>query len=217
MDSIATSYPATKNYIAGQFIEDDYKKMDVISPIDGSVISQVPLSSKKAVDDAVQAAKKAFPNWSSYTLKERVQVFFRFRSLLEKHIKELTQLVHIENGKTLLEAEAEVLKGIELCEFACSLPQIISDEIQEVSKGVECRTSHVPLGIVACITPFKFPFMVPLWTAPNAIALGNCMIIKPSELVPLSVQRIAELLKEAGLPDGVFNIVNGDKEIVEAL
>ncbi len=211
------NHPTSKNYIAGQFKDHDYKKMDVFSPLDGTVISTVPLSDNKALEEAVAAAQKAFPAWSALTMKERVQIFFKFRTLLEENIDELTEIVHIENGKIRSEAKAEVLKGIELCEFACSMPQLINDQIQEVSQGVECRTSHHPLGIVASITPFNFPFMVPLWTMPNAIALGNCMIMKPSELVPLSVQRIAELLKEAGLPDGVFNIVNGDKVIVEAI
>lgn len=122
-----------------------------------------------------------------------------------------------ENGKTYGEAVAEVEKSIELTEFATSLPQLITGEILEVSKGVECRTEHVPLGVVASIVPFNFPAMVPNWTIPNAIALGNCMIIKPSEKVPLSTARLAQLLKEAGLPDGVLNIVNGDSEIVNAI
>lgn len=191
--------------------------MEVVSPLDGAAISEVPLSGKEALDEAVAAARQAFGAWSQTTIKERVQVLFRFRALLEKHKTELTGLIRLENGKTPEEAEAEVLKGIELSEFACSLPQILNDEIQEVSKGVECRTSHVPIGVVASITPFNFPLMVPLWTIPNAISLGNCMILKPSELVPLSAQRIAEMLHEAGLPDGVFNIVNGDREIVEAI
>ncbi len=191
--------------------------MDILSPIDGTTISAVPLSDKSALDEAVKAAKKAFLDWSGRTIKERVQVFYKFRSLLEENIEELTELVHIENGKTHSEARAEVLKGIELTEFACSLPQLLNDEIQEVSKGVECRTSHAPLGVVASITPFNFPHMVPLWTMPNAVALGNCLILKPSEQVPLSAQRIADLLEKAGLPAGVFNIVNGDREIVEAI
>ncbi len=191
--------------------------MDVISPLDGTVISSVPLSSKSDLDEAVKAAQAAFPAWSALTLKERTQVFYKFRNLLESNMQELSALVSHENGKTFGEAQAEVLKGMELSEFACSLPTLVNDEIQEVSKGVECRTSHMPLGVVASIAPFNFPFMVPLWTIPNALALGNCMILKPSELVPLSSQRIAELLKEAGLPDGVFNIVNGDREIVEAI
>lgn len=206
-----------QNYIGGKFQNGASRSMNVESPLDGTIISEVPLSGAETVEAAVQAAKAALPAWSALTIKERVQIFFKFRTLLEENIDELTELVHLENGKTHGEARAEVLKGIELTEFACSLPQILNDEILQVSQGVECRTSHLPVGIVASITPFNFPFMVPLWTAPNAIALGNCMIMKPSELVPLSAQRIAELFKEAGLPDGVFNIVNGDKEIVEAL
>ena len=211
------TYPDARNYIAGTFRDDGPHSMPVVSPLDGRTIASVPLSGKDTLDQAVAAAARALPEWSSRTIKERVQVFFRFRSLLEEHKDELARLVSTENGKTLGEAEAEVLKGIELSEFACSLPQILSDEIQEVSKGVECRTSHIPMGIVASITPFNFPFMVPLWSLPNALSLGNCMILKPSELVPLSAQKIAELLQQAGLPDGVFNIVNGDKEIVEAI
>jgi malonate-semialdehyde dehydrogenase (acetylating)/methylmalonate-semialdehyde dehydrogenase len=136
---------------------------------------------------------------------------------LEKNLQELAALVSEENGKTPGEATAELEKCVELTEFACSLPQLVTGEVLEVSKGVECRTEHVPLGVVASIVPFNFPSMVPNWTIPNAIALGNCMVIKPSEKVPLSVGRLAQLLKEAGLPDGVFNVVHGDSEIVEAI
>ena len=207
----------TKNYIHGTYMDDNYEKIDVISPIDGSLLSTMPMSDAAAVDQAVKSAQKAFESWSALTLKERVQVFFRFRTLLDKHREELANLVHKENGKTIGEATAEVDKGIELCEFACSLPQIVRDEVQEVSQGVECRTTHVPMGVVACITPFNFPHMVPLWTIPNALALGNCMVLKPSELVPLSAMRIGELLAEAGLPNGVLNIVTGGKAVVEAI
>jgi malonate-semialdehyde dehydrogenase (acetylating)/methylmalonate-semialdehyde dehydrogenase len=207
----------TLNYIAGQLSNGSERWLDVLSPLSGEILSSVCLSGYDAVDKAVKAAQAAFPEWSSKTLKERVQVFFKFRSLLEANMQELIDLVHLENGKTKDEAKAEVDKGIELCEFACSLPQIVHDVIQEVSRGVECRTTHVPLGVVASITPFNFPHMVPLWTIPNALALGNCMVLKPSEIVPLSAMRIAELLKEAGLPDGVLNIVHGDKEVVEAI
>jgi malonate-semialdehyde dehydrogenase (acetylating)/methylmalonate-semialdehyde dehydrogenase len=207
----------TMNFIHGVLSNGQDNSMEVISPLDGSVISRVVLSGRKELDQAVNSAQRAFPGWSGKTLKERVQVFFQFRRLLEENIDSLTDLVVLENGKTQDEAKAEVLKGIELCEFACSLPQLINDEIQEVSKGVECRTSHVPVGIVASITPFNFPHMVPLWTIPNAIALGNCLILKPSEQTPISAIRIGELLKEAGLPDGVLNVVHGDKQIVEAI
>ena len=211
-------YQAIKNYVNGQFVEASTdRKMDVISPIDGKHLSTVPMSTYADLDSAVAAAKEAFPKWSRTPIKERVQIFFRYRSLLEKYLAELAELCSEENGKIYSESVAEIEKCIELTEFAVSLPQLVTGEVLEVSRGVECRTEHAPLGVVASIVPFNFPSMVPNWTMPNALALGNCMIIKPSERVPLSCGRIAELLKEAGLPDGVFNIINGDVEIVEAI
>ncbi len=211
-------YAPVQNYINGRFVPaTSERKMEVISPLDGTLLATVPMSPAKDLDTAVAAAKAAFPAWSRTPIKERVQVFFRYKYLLEKHLQELGELVSEENGKTIGEAIAEVEKCIELTEFATSLPQLVTGEVLEVSKGVECRTEHVPLGVVASIVPFNFPSMVPNWTIPNAIALGNCMVIKPSEKVPLSVGRIAELLKEAGLPDGVFNVVHGDSEIVNAI
>ncbi|MEK6152054.1 CoA-acylating methylmalonate-semialdehyde dehydrogenase [Flavobacteriaceae bacterium 3-367] len=209
--------PQVKNFIDGSFERNGHTPMDVISPLDGSIISSLPLSTYDDVDKAVQVARKAYPEWSGKTLKERVQIFFKYRTLLEEHMEELTNLVQLENGKTYGEAKAEVEKSMELCEFAVSMPQIVVNEIQEVSKGVECRIERKPLGVVACITPFNFPNMVPHWTMPNALVLGNTMVMKPSELVPLSTMRMAELLQEAGLPKGVFNIVNGGKEVVEAI
>jgi malonate-semialdehyde dehydrogenase (acetylating)/methylmalonate-semialdehyde dehydrogenase len=217
MPITATPHPQVKNYIGGKFSASVNKKIDVLSPIDGTVISTVPLSTINDLNEAVLSASQAFPNWSAMPIKERVQIFYRYKSLLEKNLKELARLVHEENGKTLDESIAEVEKSIELTEFACSMPQLIPGKILEVSKGVECRIDYKPLGVVASIGPFNFPHMVPHWTIPNALVLGNCMILKPSEQVPLSSNRIAEMLKEAGLPDGVFNIVNGDKEIVEAI
>ncbi len=211
-------YPAIQNYINGVFVSHTGdRKLEVISPIDGTVLSTVPMSTPQDLDTAVQAAKAAFPGWSKTPIKERVQVFFRYKYLLEKNLKELAELCSEENGKTYGESVAEIEKCIELTEFATSLPQLVTGEVLEVSKGVECRTEHVPLGVVASIVPFNFPAMVPNWTIPNAIALGNCMIMKPSEKVPLCCGRLAELLKEAGLPDGVLNIVHGDVAIVEAI
>lgn len=211
-------YHAIQNYINGQFVAASTSKtMDVVSPLDGKLLSTVPMSSSQDLDNAVRAAQAAFPAWSKTPIKERVQVFFRYKTLLEKHLKELAELCSEENGKTYGESVAEIEKCIELTEFATSLPQLITGELLEVSKGVECRTEHVALGVVASIVPFNFPSMVPNWTIPNAIALGNCMIIKPSEKVPLSCGRLAELLKEAGLPDGVFNVVHGDVDIVNAI
>jgi len=210
-------YSEVKNFIDGKFTSNGQARMDVLSPINGEVISKVLLSKKNDLDAAVESAKKAFPAWSATPIKERVQIFYRYRNLMEKHMDELSYITHLENGKTIDEARAEVEKSIELTEFACSLPQLIGGEILEVSKGVECRIDHAPLGVVASIAPFNFPHMVPHWTIPNAIALGNCMILKPSEQVPITSSYIADMLKEAGLPDGVFNVVNGDKDIVEAI
>ncbi len=211
-------YAPIANYINGQFVPASTSQtMNVVSPLDGTLLSTVPMSASTDLDAAVAAAKAAFPIWSKTTIKERVQVFFKYKYLLEQHLKELAMLCSEENGKTYGESVAEIEKCIELTEFATSLPQLVTGEVLEVSRGVECRTEHVPLGVVASIVPFNFPAMVPNWTLPNAIALGNCMIMKPSEKVPLCCGKIAELLKEAGLPDGVFNIVHGDVAIVNAI
>ncbi len=210
-------YPIVKNRINRQLISPTDHLLDVISPLNGEVISQVVLSDSDSVDGAVVSAQQAFTRWSGMTIKERVQIFFKYKSLLEKHMEELSELIHEENGKTMVESRAEIEKAIELTEFACSLPQLVSGEIQEVSRGVECRSERIPLGVVASITPFNFPSMVPNWTLPNAIALGNTLILKPSEQVPLSANRLAELLDDAGLPPGVLNIVHGGPQAVEAI
>ena len=215
---MSMKYPKTQNFINGKLVNAQTdKQLDIISPVDGSLLSTVPLSTSADLNQAVAAAKAAFPGWSKTPIKERVQVFFKYKTLLEKNLKELAALCSEENGKTYGESVAEIEKSIELTEFATSLPQLVTGEVLEVSRGVECRTEHVALGVVASIVPFNFPSMVPNWTLPNAIALGNCMIMKPSEKVPLSCMRLAELLKEAGLPDGVFNVVHGDVTIVEAI
>ncbi len=207
-----------QNYIGGSWQDrNGHKTISVENPSTGEVISRVPLSEAKDVDEAVKAAAHAFPLWSATPIKERVQVFFRYKNLLEQHTQELAELVHRENGKIMSEAIAEIEKSIEVTEFACSMPQLTSGEILEVSRGVECRIDRYPVGVVASITPFNFPAMVPNWTIPNALVLGNTMVLKPSELVPMSSCRLADLLKEAGLPDGVFNIVHGGQETVEAI
>jgi malonate-semialdehyde dehydrogenase (acetylating)/methylmalonate-semialdehyde dehydrogenase len=211
-------YAELRNYVGGNFVAPTGRPfLDVYDPSSGNVISKVPLSESAEVDAAVTAARAAFPAWAATPIKERVQVFYKYKALLERHIDELAALVTEENGKIVSEARAEVLKSAELTEFACSLPQIAPGEVLEVSRGVECRIERYPLGVVASIAPFNFPNMVPNWTIPNAIALGNCMILKPSELVPISAGRIAELLKEAGLPAGVFQVVHGGREAVEAI
>lgn len=216
-DSTALKYAVAQNYVGGRWVPGDGPLADVFNPASGQVISRVPLCTAAAADTAAAAARAALPAWAATPIKERVQIFFRYRALLERHLDELSALIVEEHGKVPGEARAEVLKAIELCEFACSLPQIVAGEVLEVSKGVECRSERHPVGVVAAITPFNFPSMVPHWSIPNALALGNCMVLKPSERVPLSAGRIAALLTEAGLPDGVFNVVHGGQAVVEAI
>ena len=210
-------YPAVHNVIAGAPHNSALHELDVFNPSTGTVLSRVPMSGHNEVDLAVKAAQKAWPAWAATPIKERVQVFYKYKALLERDIAQLAALITEENGKIDSDARAEVLKAAELTEFACSLPQITAGEVLEVSRGVECRIERFPLGVVASIAPFNFPIMVPNWSMPNAIALGNCFILKPSELVPLSAIKIAELLREAGLPEGVFQVVHGGKEVVEAI
>ena len=210
-------YQEVKNYINGQFVSCNNKRIDVDSPLTGTIISTVPLSAYNDVDAAVKAAKNAFPAWSGMTSKMRSQILYTYRQIVEQNVEMLAAVIHEENGKTMDEAIAEVRKSIELTEFACSIPQIAVGDVLEVSVGVECRIEYAPLGVVACINPFNFPHMVPHWTVPNAIALGNCIVLKPSELAPITAMKMAEMLKQAGLPDGVFNIVNGSKDVVEAI
>jgi malonate-semialdehyde dehydrogenase (acetylating)/methylmalonate-semialdehyde dehydrogenase len=210
-------YPDVRHWIGGEWVAGGPRFQDVHSPADGQVISRVPLGDAALVDRATQAATAAFAKWSATPIKERVQVFFRYKALLERDIKSLAALITLEHGKLAGEAEAEILKAIELTEFACSMPQLVAGEVLEVSRGVECRVERYPIGVVAAINPFNFPSMVPHWTIPNAIAMGNSFIMKPSELVPLSAGKIAELLAEAGLPAGVFNIVHGDRVVAEVL
>jgi malonate-semialdehyde dehydrogenase (acetylating)/methylmalonate-semialdehyde dehydrogenase len=210
-------YPAVRNFIDGRLSVFGGEHLDVVSPLDGSLLSRVPLSTATELDAAVAAADRAFASWSQRTLKERSLVFFAYRALLARHADELASLIHEENGKTLDEGRAEVAKAIDVTEFSCSLPQLAAGEVLEVSPGVECREERVPLGVVASITPFNFPCMVPHWTIPIAICLGNCLILKPSEKVPLTAQRTAELLSEAGLPAGVFSVVHGDGRVASAI
>lgn len=206
-----------ENYVGGKRVAVSGPTLPVHAPATGAVIAQVPVSSAADVDTAVRAAKLALPGWSATPIKERVQVLFRYRALVEQQLDELSALIVQEHGKVMSEARAEWLKAIELVEFACSLPQLATGEILEVSHGVECRSERTAVGVVASIVPFNFPSMVPHWTMPNAIALGNTMLLKPSEFVPLSAMRVAELLTEAGLPAGVFNVVHGTRETSEAI
>ena len=191
---------------------------DIFNPSTGRVSGSVSLASAKDVDVVVQAARKALPGWAATPPAKRATVMFEFRDLLKKNIEELAVLLSAEHGKTIPDAKGEIARGIEVVEFVCGIPQLLKGEYSEaVAANVDSFSIRQPVGVVAGITPFNFPAMVPLWMYPVAIACGNTFILKPSEKDPSVVIRIAELLAEAGLPDGVFNVVNGDKEAVDAL
>ncbi|MCA9600282.1 MAG: CoA-acylating methylmalonate-semialdehyde dehydrogenase [Myxococcales bacterium] len=207
-----------RNYVFGELSEASTgKSMPVENPRHGKVMSSVTLSGAEDVNRAVEAARRGFEAWREVPIKERAQVFYRLKSLLERDLEELSWLVSHENGKTIEDARASVQKGIECVEFGASLPAVAAGEHLEVSRGVTCTESHAPLGVVAGVTPFNFPIMVPMWMLPQAIVGGNAFILKPSEQVPLTPMKIAALFEEAGLPKGVFNVVNGGPDAVNAL
>ena len=191
---------------------------DVYNPATGKVAGQVPLASRAEVDRAIAVANAAFPGWAGLTPLRRARVMFKFKELIERHADELSAIVTSEHGKVLSDALGEVTRGLEVVEFACGIPQLLKGEFtEEVGTGIDSWSVRQPLGVVAGITPFNFPVMVPLWMIPVALACGNCFVLKPSERDPSAAVRIAELLKEAGLPDGVFTVIHGDKEAVDAI
>ncbi len=207
-----------RNFIGGQWVEPSGAgAASVVSPYVNRSIGQVLLSSKSDVDAAVAAAKEAFAHWKGTPIKERCQVLFRFRQNVLNKIDDISHIAASECGKTFEEAKAGIMKGLEVVEFALSLQNMDAGSAQEVSRGVTCQYKREPLGVVVGITPFNFPAMVPMWMYPIAIALGNCFILKPSEKVPLTSQIMADIFKASGLPDGVFSVVNGNKDTVNAL
>jgi malonate-semialdehyde dehydrogenase (acetylating)/methylmalonate-semialdehyde dehydrogenase len=191
---------------------------NVYNPSSGEVIGRVPMGSAADVDAAVQAALKAFPAWADTPVTKRANVMFKFRELLNQHFDELVKLCTRENGKTIEESKGDVRRGIEVVEFACGIAHMSKGEsLPQIADELDAVTMREPIGVCAGITPFNFPAMVPLWMYPVAIACGNTFILKPSEKVPLTANRMAELLTEAGLPDGVMNVVQGGREVVDAL
>jgi malonate-semialdehyde dehydrogenase (acetylating)/methylmalonate-semialdehyde dehydrogenase len=191
---------------------------DVFNPSTGQVIARVPLCDARETGEVVAAAAAALPAWSESPVVERARVMFQFRALLHKNFDELAALVTREHGKTLAESRAEVNRGIEVVEFACGIPSLIAGEVlPNIASEVDAEAVRHSVGVCVGITPYNFPFMVPLWMFPIALTCGNTFVLKPSEKVPLSAVRLGELLVEAGLPPGVFNIVHGDKECVDAL
>ncbi|HWM11745.1 MAG TPA: CoA-acylating methylmalonate-semialdehyde dehydrogenase, partial [Solirubrobacteraceae bacterium] len=191
---------------------------EVTDPATGEVVARVPFATREDVDRTVQTAAKAGAEWGAASLTKRTQVMFAFRDLVHRHKDDLAALITREHGKVVSDARGEVTRGLEVVEFACGLGQLLKGEMTpQVSGGVDSHSMRMPLGVVAGITPFNFPVMVPLWMAPVALACGNAFILKPSEQDPSPSIRLAELLQEAGLPDGVFSVVHGDKEAVDAI
>src|SRR6186997_469682 len=191
---------------------------DVFNPSTGRVQASVPFCTADEIDRAVRAAFEALLPWSETPAVDRARVMFRFREKLQAHFDELAALVTREHGKTLAEARAEMQRGIEMVEFACGIPSLLMGQsLENLAPSVDCETSRHPVGVCVGITPFNFPSMVPLWMFPVAITCGNTFVLKPSEKVPLSAIKLGELLTEAGLPPGVFNILHGDKSAVDAL
>lgn len=213
-----TEYLPVRNWIGGEWC--DGSKGDwlpIENPRHGRPLGRMTMSGAIDVDAAVAAAKKAFPAWKATPMRERAQVLYRLKALMERDVEELSWLVSHENGKTYAEGKGDVEKGIECVEFAASLAMMGAGEQLDVSRGVNCRVVHEPLGVVAGIAPFNFPVMVPLWMAPNALVAGNAFVLKPSHLVPYGAMKLAGLFHEAGLPAGLFNVVNGERESVEAI
>ena len=208
-----------KHFVGGKVIDGtSQRKGQVFNPATGEQESEVILATKSDLDKTVEIAKKAFETWSLKPALQRARIMFKFKELIEKNFDELTKLIVSEHGKVYEDAKGSLIRGLEVVEFACGIPHVLKGEFSEnVGTNVDSYSMRQPLGVAAGITPFNFPAMVPMWMFPLAIACGNTFILKPSEKDPSCPMRLAELLHEAGLPDGVFNVVNGDKEVVDAI
>ena len=208
-----------EHFIDGKTLKGSSKRTaKVFNPATGDVSSNVNLASSADLNKAVEAAKKAFPSWSQKTPLFRARILFKFKELIEKNYDELTKIIVSEHGKVYEDAKGSLTRGLEVVEFACGIPQLLKGEFTEnVGTNVDSWSMRQPLGVCAGITPFNFPAMVPMWMFPIAIACGNTFVLKPSEKDPSCSMKLAELFLEAGLPPGVFNVVNGDKEAVDAI
>src|SRR5579859_6880286 len=213
--------PITKltNYINGTWTDSHATEWrDVINPATGEVLASVPMGGAADVNAAVEAASAAFPEWRRTPPEDRIQPLFKLKVLLEDHIDDIARIITMENGKTFGEAKAEMRRAIENVEVACGIPMMMQGyNLEDVTPGVDEMMVRQPLGVVAAITPFNFPLMVPFWFLPYAIACGNTLVMKPSERVPVTMRRAIELIEQTGIPKGVVNLVNGGREVVDAL
>lgn len=208
-----------KNFIGGKWVDAKTEKIEpVYNPATGEVIAEVPISTKDDLDQAVKVAAEAFETWKEEPVPKRARILFKYQQLLVEHWDELARLVTIENGKNYTEAHGEVLRGIECVEFAAGAPSLMmGEQLPSIAKGLESGVYRYPIGVIGGITPFNFPMMVPTWMFPMAIVTGNTFVLKPSERTPLLANRLAELLVEAGLPEGVLNIVHGAHDVVNGM
>ncbi|UCC90999.1 MAG: CoA-acylating methylmalonate-semialdehyde dehydrogenase [Dehalococcoidia bacterium] len=213
-----TGVPLVKNFIDGEWVESKGEIKDVVNPAKYEVIAKVPISTKDEIDAAVEAAKAAFPDWRRTTPVARARCLFRLKELLEEHFEEVSRVQTQEHGKTIDESRGETRRGIENVEVACGIPTLMMGyNLEDIATGIDEYLIRQPLGVFGIIGPFNFPFMIPLWSAPYAVATGNCVVIKPSSEVPLSQMKIAELVDEAGFPPGVWNVVNGGRTVVNGM
>lgn len=211
--------PLLRNYIGGEWVSSASERFeDVPNPATDELLARVPLSTQEDLDQAVAAAKTAYQQWKQVAAPRRARLMFKYQQLLVEHWEELAALITEENGKSYKEAYGEVQRGIECVEFAAGIPSLMmGDTLPDIATNIESSMYRYPIGVVGGITPFNFPMMVPCWMFPLAIACGNAFVLKPSERTPLLANRLAELLKEAGLPDGVFNIVHGAHDVVNGM
>jgi malonate-semialdehyde dehydrogenase (acetylating) / methylmalonate-semialdehyde dehydrogenase len=216
---MTSNNPSVAHWIAGRTVNQTQGRSgEVFNPTTGAVAAQVPFATAAEINAAVRAARDAFKPWAATPALRRARVLFRFKELVEAQAEDIARLIAKEHGKTVSDAHGEITRGLEVVEFACGIPHLAKGEYSEnVGGGVDAYSVRQPLGVVAGITPFNFPAMVPMWMFPVALACGNTFILKPSERDPSTAVRLAQLLKEAGLPDGVFNVVHGDKEAVDGL
>src|SRR6266498_511496 len=207
------------NFINGQWTESPSRDWrDIVNPATGEVLASVPLADAAEVNAAVEAAAAAFPEWRRTPPEDRIQPLFKLKMLLEEHVDDIARVITLENGKTIGEAKGEMRRAIENVEVACGIPMMMQGyNLEDVARGIDEMMIRQPLGVVAAITPFNFPGMIPFWYLPYAIATGNTFILKPSERVPLTMRCVFELLEKTGLPKGVVNLINGAKPAVDAL
>jgi len=207
-----------RNYINGQWVESDGDLVDVVNPATCKLIARVPISTREEVDAAVEAAKEAFPDWRRTPPLARARCLFRLKELMEEHFEELSRIQTMEHGKTIDESRGETRRGIENVEVAAGIPSLMMGyNLEDIAAGIDEYVIRQPLGVFGIIAPFNFPFMVPLWYAPYAVATGNCIVIKPSPHVPISQVKLAELLDEAGFPPGVWNVVHGGATVASRM